>query len=60
MTTVPVTLEMSAALMDDVEPKTFCDDQRRDNRGHVAVTCRLHMGHDGPHVDVHAGRRWTS
>lgn len=58
MTTVPVDLAMSLAL-DYGEPKVFCPDQRIDKWGHVAVTCRLDEGHEGPHIDVHAGRRWA-
>ena len=52
-------LDLSLALAYDDEPKVFCPAFRRDKWGHVAVTCRLHKGHDGPHVDVHAGRRFT-
>jgi len=51
-------LDLSLALAYDDEPKVHCGVQRRDKWGHVAVTCRLHQGHDGPHVDVHAARRW--
>jgi len=58
MTTVPVNLEMSAALMYG-HPKVHCGVQKRNRWGWVAVTCRLHEGHAGPHVDVHAARRWA-
>lgn len=54
-------LDLSLALAYDDEPKVFCPAFRRDKWGHVAVTCRLHLGHPYPndHVDVHAGRRFT-
>lgn len=52
-------LELSMLLQGSDEPKRFCDDHRRNARGHRVANCTLDLGHAyGMHVDTHSGHRW--
>lgn len=50
--------ELSMLLHGEPVEKVFCNDERRNNRGHVTVTCTRGLGHFGPHTDAHMGARW--
>ena len=71
---VLVVAELASWLEAPEEPKVFCTASRQATfttaekkwlrtrqvkRSYTVRTCSLHEGHDGQHIDVHAGSRFS-